>query len=312
MPDNWSLPPGHGILQRYCHWELPGWRRMLLRVIERDGWVGNITMPIRPHGYAMELDVTQPWERWSYLAGQYYETHTQMLMLNLLHEGDALLDVGANIGHVTLTGAWKVGPRGCVVAFEPNPLVFTRVRRHIAMNALERFVTVHNLALGDKAGCFTLSVPVEGTGGGTLGSVGSEYSGRLANQYTVRVAIGDALCAGVRTPLVIKIDVEGFEAAVIKGLRATIARLLPALLVEAWPEHLQNAGSSIDELFALAQDLGYHVYAVRTPLRVRGVTQSARLTLHRLAHPGPEVTDDVLWLHPDGLHRDRVASFIER
>jgi FkbM family methyltransferase len=259
----------------------------------------------------MELDLAQPWELWSYLAGQYYETHTQMLLCKLLQRGDALLDIGANIGHLTLTGAWRVGVTGLVVAFEPNPFVYERVSRHIRMNGLESFVRVHNLALADKPGLFTLSVPIEGTGGGTLGKVGAEYSGKLAQQHQVRAVDGDDMCAGIEKPLLVKIDVEGFESAVIKGLRSTIRRLLPAMIVEAWPEHLANAGSSIHEFFALAGELGYQIFAVRSPLRVRGLTRTARLTLHRLTSPNQEVTDDVLWLHPAGCHFERVAPFIQ-
>jgi len=269
------------------------------------------TSEVRPHRYAMEFDLAQPWELWSFFAGQYYEAHTQMLLCTLLQRGEALVDVGANIGHVTLTGAWRVGVCGSVVAFEPNPLVFERVRRHVRMNGLDTFVTVHNLALADKAGSLNLRVPIEGTGGATLGKLGSEYSGKIAQQHTVRVVVGDDLCADIKKPLVVKIDVEGFESAVIKGMRSTIRRLLPAMLVEAWPDHLLNAGSSIKELFALAGELGYQIYAVRTPLRVRGLTRSARLTLHRLTSPDAGLTDDVLWLHPDGGHFERIAQFIQ-
>jgi FkbM family methyltransferase len=300
------------LMRLYCHLQLPGWRRWLGRVLNERGWQGRRIARIRPHGFKMELDLSEPWERWSYLSGRYYEMHTQMLMAELLDQDECLVDVGANIGQIALIGAWKVGPNGCVIAFEPNPDVFSRLNRNVLSNGLQDRVHVQNIALGSQAGTLALSVPTQGSGGGTLGRLGAEYSGQPSRQYQVRVAVGDEICDRLQRPMVLKIDVEGFETSVIKGLQSTIRRLRPAMLVEAWPDHLTNAGSSIEELFAVAVNLGYEVYAVHTRLRVRGVTASARLSLTKITAPDDGLTDDILWLHPDSWHRKRVARFIEQ
>jgi len=298
------------LLKTYCRLELPAWRRLLLPLILQEGYCGTATRTINPHRYVMELDLSQPWERWSYFAGRYYELHTLQLLQQLLRPGDTFVDVGANIGHLTLTAASHVGRTGSVISYEPNPSVFARLKHHVRSNGLNELVAIHNLALGAATTIRNLTVPTEGTGGATLGKLGSEYSGAISTQYQVQVARGDDLCKDIDHPLTIKIDVEGFECAVIMGLTGTIARLLPAILVEAWPEHLANCGSSVEELFALSRDLGYNIYALRTPSRVRGLTRTSRLILERLMKPGVTLTDDVLWLHPRGIHSERVNQLI--
>jgi FkbM family methyltransferase len=259
----------------------------------------------------MELDLAEVHERWSYLVGHYYESHTHQLLSDLLRPGDSFVDVGANIGHLTLTAARRVGLAGRVLSFEPNPAVCTRLRGHVAKNDLGQIVTVHNIALADRAGSLRLSVPIEGSGGATLGRLGSEYSGGVSSQHEVTVAIGDDLCQDLQSPSVIKVDVEGFEAFVIRGLSRTISRCRPALIVEAWPEHLLNAGASIDDLFGLAAEHGYCVYSIRTEPEAGWRRRKPLTTLRRLGNAGAGLTDDILWLHPSGVHLDRVKHLVE-
>ena len=298
------------MLRTYCRLGLPGSRRLLWRALSSNGWEGKETARLKPHGYRMVLDLAQVHDRWSYLVGQYYEGLTQRLLLDLLRPGESFVDVGANIGHLTLTAAHRLGPTGRVLSFEPNPLVYARLSTNIDLNALGTTVKAHNLALGATRGTLRLSVPVEGTGGATLGKLGSEYSGDLASQFDVAVDTGDAHCADISGPLVVKIDVEGFETFVVQGLAATITRSRPALIVEAWPEHLRNSGSSIEALFALAHEMGYRVYA----LRDRSDSKSRRTPeplLRYVLNSGSELSDDIVWLHPEGVHMQRVAHAIE-
>jgi FkbM family methyltransferase len=298
------------LLRTYCRLDLPGSRRLLWRALSSNGWSGRETVPLEPHGFEMDLDLSQVHDRWSYLAGRYYEDLTQRLLLDLLRAGESFIDVGANIGHLTLTAAHRVGPTGHVTSFEPNPQVFERLSANIERNALGGIVNVHNLALGETEGVLRLTVPVEGTGGATLGRLGSEYSGGVANQHNVLVATGDAICHDIKGPVVIKVDVEGFEAFAIAGLASTIQRTCPALIVEAWPEHLLNAGSSIEALLALAADMGYRVYAVHDQPAGRG-RRGPRPILRPILSPEQGLTDDVVWLHPDGVHTSRVAHMLE-
>src|ERR1044071_6938865 len=68
-----------------------------------------------------------------YVRGE-YEPTIAMLVRNLLGPGDCYLDVGANIGVHVLTAAERVGAQGQVIAVEPNPDIFERLKSNLRLN----------------------------------------------------------------------------------------------------------------------------------------------------------------------------------
>lgn len=68
-----------------------------------------------------------------------------------LEPGDRFVDVGANIGMITLQAARLVGPSGRVESFEPNPNCFATLERHLAINGIEN-VVAHRVGLSDTSG----------------------------------------------------------------------------------------------------------------------------------------------------------------
>ena len=83
--------------------------------------------------------------------GGEYEPVEGAVFCNLVRPGHVVVDVGANIGYYTLA-AWRlVGEGGRVLAFEPTPATFRRLRENTDLNAA-RNVETYNLALGDEEG----------------------------------------------------------------------------------------------------------------------------------------------------------------
>jgi precorrin-6B methylase 2 len=69
----------------------------------------------------MELDLAAWSERSAYFLGRFYDLNLQMLMIQILKPGDRFVDIGANIGMLSILAARLVGPSGRVESFEPNP-----------------------------------------------------------------------------------------------------------------------------------------------------------------------------------------------
>jgi FkbM family methyltransferase len=117
-------------------------------------------------------------------------------------------DVGANVGFYTLLLAELVGPQGKVFAFEPLPHSVDLLRRHVEMNG-HRNVRIFPCALADF------------DGEASFDPGPNPSMGRIAASGSLRVpcARADTLLAigEVEAPDVIKIDVEGAEAAVLRG-----------------------------------------------------------------------------------------------
>jgi FkbM family methyltransferase len=150
----------------------------------------------------------------------FYESEVLESLLPHMHARAILWDIGANFGLHAATAA-HLAPEATVVAFEPNPIEHARLLKHRAWNAPHLITST--LALSDRAGVLPLHLGPPGNSGmTTLGAWARETENGTVN---VAVATGDDLIArGIfPSPTVIKLDVEGFEAAVLRGLAATLA-----------------------------------------------------------------------------------------
>jgi FkbM family methyltransferase len=147
----------------------------------------------------------------------------------LLRPGDTFLDVGANCGLLSLVAARAVGPGGSVLAFEPQPGLAESIRLSCELNGF-RQVAVHNVALSDHAGVMDLYLDPVNSGRATVaaGGVGFGYDGS-----SVRVEVrptAEFLTAG-RRPRLMKVDVEGHEAEVIRGIGDLKGDTAPSAIV---------------------------------------------------------------------------------
>lgn len=185
------------------------------------------------------------------------ELPVQRAIVQLLRPGDTFIDVGANIGFFSLLAARLVGPGGRVVACEPVPDNVQRLRANAARNG------IHNLdivpaAIGQRSGRAVLAL-ANHPGGSALEEAGRplDYRGQL----DVEVTTLDALMTrgAWQPPAMVKIDVEGAEAAVLEGMRGTAATAHPVILVEADGPTAEELGRRIGALTGQLVDLGYDV-----------------------------------------------------
>ena len=138
-------------------------------------------------------------------------------------ESPTVLDVGANTGHHSIA----IGALARQVhAFEPYRPVREILERNVARNR-HMSITVHPIALSSSNGYQRFDVPTSNnTGTGKLHPNGStEVQCRIGDDYLEEIG-----CSAVH---MIKIDVEGHELHTLQGLRRTIARDLPLLIIEA-------------------------------------------------------------------------------
>lgn len=150
-----------------------------------------------------------------------YEQEQTALFQKYIRPGQQVLDIGAAAGYYTLLAARLVGPRGRVIAFEPNPTNLRYLRAHIERNRLP-FVAVHPLALADHNGTARFG---GGTGTGT---------DRLHDRGAIEVAVrrlDDLAETEPLAPQHLKIDVEGAELAVLRGGEKLIRHYRPTIFL---------------------------------------------------------------------------------
>jgi FkbM family methyltransferase len=142
-----------------------------------------------------------------------HEFCDMMVALHLLREGDLFLDIGSNIGSYTILASGV--RRAMTWAFEPDPGTVSALKRNIDLNNLSDRVVVHELALGDRDGKIAFTRGLDTTN--RVASDG-EPSVRWVSLKRLDTLIGGA------QPLMIKIDVEGYEEPVIRGSHRLLAR----------------------------------------------------------------------------------------
>jgi len=178
------------------------------------------------------------------LYGEFSEPEVDV-MCKLVKPGDTVLDIGANVGALTVPMAQVVGPTGRVIAWEPQPETYALLKKNIEQNDLDN-VTLHNCGVGaknDTIAMFDLSK----IHGFNYGGVPLGQGDRTAWVETI-----DEL--NLDNVSYMKIDVEGMEPAVIEGASETIRRCRPFLYVE------NDHGENSQRLVSMIVDLGYRLY----------------------------------------------------
>jgi FkbM family methyltransferase len=190
--------------------------------------------------------------------GEYGE-YEMALLRSLLRPGDTVLEVGANLGALTVPLARTVGPAGQVLAFEPQPAVFHTLCANLAFNALEQ-ARAFPYALGareGKVGMPRMDYALPNNFGGVgLPETGSVVAG---SGWTAPIVRLDGLAEDL-VPRLIKIDVEGMEIDVLRGAERVIRRARPLLYVEN--DRLEHSAG----LIRLLRRLGYRLYWHLPPL----------------------------------------------
>lgn len=172
----------------------------------------------------------------------------------VLRPGDRALDIGGNIGVYTALMARLVGDEGHVDVFEPFPRHAERIRENLSINGFDSRVTVHEVALSDEDG-------------ETLFVVDRDVSNRVptssdgaAPKISVPLRRLDTVIDDGAPIVFAKLDVEGLEAAVLRGA-ARLDRARPLVWVfEANDGLLRKRGSSFDEVAQRFAASGYDLW----------------------------------------------------
>jgi FkbM family methyltransferase len=192
------------------------------------------------------------------------------VLTRLLTPASVVLDVGANVGLVTLPVAARLSRgTGLVIAVEPVPANAARLQQVVALNGLQSHVRVLAVALGDEPGWVTLHVDPEAPTGNAA-MRGAPARARAMQVPAVR--LDDLRTAGDLPPIdLVKLDVEGAEVRVLRGAAAVLAADRPVLLGEFHRGLMPAFGHTMADAAALLTPLGYRFYAFRADLEVEQV-----------------------------------------
>lgn len=181
----------------------------------------------------------------------------------LLPAGGCALDLGANFGLYTRLLAETVGPAGAVHAVEPVPGTCDVLRSNVRRLGLVA-VTVHNVAVSDRAGAVTMTIPRYARGGENL------YEARITadegpGEFRLVVVPAeslDELFGGLGRIDFVKCDVEGHELSVLRGAEHILREHRPAWLMEVSGDPDDPVSPAADVVGRM-REAGYLPYHIR-------------------------------------------------
>lgn len=183
--------------------------------------------------------------------GDRFDVDEMDFMSRYLRPGDRFLDVGANIGAYTLFAASLTGPNGNIDAIEAVPILATGLRANIELNGLEGRVTIYEVAASDHSGEIRFRVDRDVT---------SRMAVDTDPDHTVKVVpcspLDDLVPPGAIA--LAKIDVEGAEVSVLRGMSKRLrASDPPVLLLEVLPNQLKRQGQTVEAVMNILDDNDY-------------------------------------------------------
>lgn len=188
-----------------------------------------------------------------------YETHILKEIMNHVHDGDTVIDIGANIGHHSLFMSRLVGENGKVVAFEPITYIREQFEKSIRLNNMKNIV-VESVAIGEKESTEKIHF-----------NEGSVASSSIVNSYgsnkgeDIHVVTLDSFSL---TPSFIKLDIEGYELFALKGGEQTISRNRPVILMEYSPIYYRASNKThSEEIISFFHKHNYDIYDIEDGMK---------------------------------------------
>lgn len=211
-----------------------------------------------------------------------YEAGTIAVIKGILRPGDTFLDVGSNIGLMSLVASHAVGETGRVIAFEPQPDTYKVLAGNMRLNHRANVVTV-NEAIGAATGEATIYSNLARTASASLIPMDDEIT--TIQQTKIETLADFVRVHAIPSPRMIKIDVEGWELEVLKGAQSILATTqAPALCVEYSHLH-KNMGGALEEIYRLIRKANdYTVYRLARgkefPSRLVAINTEEQLPYH--------------------------------
>lgn len=246
-------------------------------------------------GARFEVTTEDLIQRYLYMFGS-WEPHLTSWLMGRLKPGDVFVDIGANIGYFSVLASDLVGETGRVIAFEASPDFHRRLVRHGRLNGCTNLRAV-NEAVSSRPETlrFTLA---SSQNWGANSAVPLDGPAESSFEAVAR-PLADLLEPGdISSARVIKIDVEGSEGAVLRGIIPLLHQLRHdvEIAVEISPTRAAQLGEDVTELLARFRESGFHAYRIPNSYR----PESYPISICTPKHPSrwrkqlPEISDIIL------------------
>jgi len=187
-----------------------------------------------------------------------HEPINTQIISRLLKKGMTCLDIGGNIGYYVLLERQLVGDEGRIIAFEPSPQNYSYLKKNIQLQNVKN-ISAYNFACGDKDGNATFFINKKSNGCKVIAEGVIPPDSSLGTLSEVPIRILDPFIEELKLDHVdfIRMDAEGYELHIFKGLKKTLEKFRPIISIELHKRQLGIDGTNT--FFKLMKELDYEV-----------------------------------------------------
>ena len=212
-----------------------------------------------------------------------FESDLIKILQKYVNEGDIFIDVGANIGYISAFAASLVGKSGEVHSFEPVPIYFNRLCKMVNLNKDFKIYT-NNCALGESNEISNIYITNLSTIGWNTMVPNVMKADTIKEIIEIEVTRLDDYIfeKGIENVSFIKIDVEGYEYHVLRGLKNFFEKKkkeLPPLVVEIEPDAYSKLNIRLKDLEILLNKYNYKPFSLidEVPIKICNLTNTTNV-----------------------------------
>jgi FkbM family methyltransferase len=179
-----------------------------------------------------------------------------------LEEGDLAIDIGANIGHMTIPISLVTGKNGLTLAFDPNPFVFEILQDNATLNPDITYIQTFNYAVTtEEEEFFYISSEASFNNGG-ISKVKNDKHGKYYLDKKVKGVVLEEFISQhfpnfISKIKLVKIDTEGYDKEIIKSITGLLKTYKPVVITECFGKNNQ---AERNEHFHLLKSMGYSLF----------------------------------------------------
>jgi len=179
-----------------------------------------------------------------------------------LKRGDLAVDIGGNVGHMTIPMALAAGKEGKVVTFDPNPYVFEILKKNTSLNPQWTNIDPHPYAITDHPGEFYYNSSEASFNNGGISEDQQSRHGKFRLDHKIKgIQLESFLNENYADRMdrlkLIKIDTEGYDKEIIRSIIPLLKKYKPTVITECFKK---NDAVARNEQFNLLKECGYTLY----------------------------------------------------
>jgi FkbM family methyltransferase len=189
-------------------------------------------------------------------SGREWEPHFDVIINNLIKNGDCVIDCGANFGYNSVLMGKIIGNNGKLISFEPQNLIYQQLNGNLILNNIFNSFTYKNIVSNTSNLTLELNSVDLSSSWVNIGDTSVGHGGEKINTITI-----DDL--NLNNVNFIKIDVQGFEYFVLNGALNTIQNYKPDIFIEIENHLIEKFNITEDMIYSKLKSFGYDIYKIQ-------------------------------------------------